>query len=1189
MRYKKGKYMRHSRVIKLSIVTILAISTLGSTSVCADDIISRPVITQEKPNPGLDAQVNVVPKINVQPGATYKLQTLPLHGTLYYRGEAITSTDMEIHNVNDVTVDPEDGAVTVTFSYVKTDAEGNTSKPRQVILRFSDIHLSGHVFHDFDGNGIVDGDSISKVDTLPLYVTLVNKDNEFVASKEVLPEGSFSFSGSDGVQPYSNYALIVSTEKNSFASKLPDTWGHSGENINSLRKGKDSHKDGIVVVTVRNKDVNDIDFGLDIRPLAKNETRAAQLNPGGNTQVPVPPLEGSDKENGEHIRFVLATLPDNATLYENGKKIEKRAEEIKQPGKLTIDPDDGNQTVVFSYVTADKVGVLSHTATVTMPFDGLTISGKVLNDGNGKDTVEGKPLSHINDATLYVNLLDEKNHLLDSQEVGEDGAYMFNGKSGIKPDTAYSLVLSTQQEGRKASLPQGWNYASASVEGKTKGKHGLIKIDVHKNNVHEVNFGINEKPLAFEQHIPSQLNPGSDIKIPVPTLKGEDRESDATVLRYTISTLPKHARLYDGEKQIDKAGYLLSNPSALMIDPDDGDNVNTFSYQVTDEDNISSDPQMITMAFSGLVLSGHVRDDGIADNNVSGPTLYNADHASLYMLLLDSNKVLLHAKKIESDGTFHFNGKEGVKPDSTYVLALARGEKIKDYGLPKGWYYNGTQIDGMPLKEKGKDKGVIVVNVSNKNIANIDFGINKQPQADIKETEAQLNPGKESQVAVPTLSGNDRESGTNLVYKVSSLPTTGTLYNNAEKISRINTIIEDPSLLTLDPDNGDNIVLFSYVTEDEAGVASDPARVKMSFKGLTIAGRIVNKGNGDQKGRGKAIRIPKRLKPYATLLDVNGTILASNPINRDGKFSFNGKDGVYPNATFSIVASLEANATSATLPKSWFESKSLSKTEDNSSDTSGKMTIRLREKSINSLEFGVNQAPKADSKSVKAQINPGAHTKVKVPRLSGNDRENGTALQYMVTKVPDNAILYTKNKVVSNNDMVTPDDLSLDPKDGTQTVTFEYVTVDAEKILSKPAVVTMTFTGLNISGSIFEDFIRDGVVDSANTVADEKLNLFVTLLNEKGEVVASVPVDKKGTYTFNASTGVNANTKYRLILAKDANVTTSVLPDGWHYADGENVNSLSKGTDGKADGMIDVTVKDIDLKQVDFGINNFLE
>jgi len=109
------------------------------------------------------------------------------------------------------------------------------------------------------------------------------------------------------------------------------------------------------------------------------------------------------------------------------------------------------------------------------------------------------------------------------------------------------------------------------------------------------------------------------------------------------------------------------------------------------------------------------------------------------------------------------------------------------------------------------------------------------------------------------------------------------------------------------------------------------------------------------------------------------------------------------------------------------------------------------------------------------------------------------------------------------------------------------------------------------------------------TVAVDKVKLFVTLLNDKGEVVASVPVSSKGTYNFDQSMGVNAHTKYRLVLSVDANVTSSTLVHGWNHADGENVNSLGKGNDGKADGMIDVRVEDIDLKQVDFGVNYLIQ
>lgn len=255
----------------------------------------------------------------------------------------------------------------------------------------------------------------------------------------------------------------------------------------------------------------------------------------------------------------------------------------------------------------------------------------------------------------------------------------------------------------------------------------------------------------------------------------------------------------------------------------------------------------------------------------------------------------------------------------------------------------------------------------------------------------------------------------------------------------------------------------------------------------------------------------------------------------------------------------------------------------------GRLTVYMDEKDINTLTFGVNKKPSADPKEVKPQLNPGGTVRVPVPKLSGHDRESGSHLKYRITKLPDNGILYSRDNVVAANDFVDPSALFLDPKDGQQVVTFEYASVDPEGILSEPVSASMPFTGLRISGHIFEDFNLNGKVDCTNTVASDKIKLFITLLNEKGEVLASVPVLKDGSYMLDATRGVNANTKYRLVLGKDANMTKSVLPYGWHYADGENVNSLSKGTDGKADGLLDVWVKKTDLKQVDFGINYLLQ
>ncbi len=1178
-----------------------AVLLSSGINVYAKNSMTLPFITQEVPNPGLHAQVYVNPLApEAKPGVFFKLETLPAHGTLYYDREKVLELNSTINDVSRVTVDPDDGNVTVHFSYVKTDAQGNEAPPRIVLLRFFDLQISGSVFHDFDGNGIVDGEKISNLDGEPLYVTMVNKENEILSSKAVSKEGTFLFNNSDGVQPNTNYALIISTKKDVFKSLLPEKWSYSGENINSLGKGKDGHRDGTVVVRMAEKNIGRVAFGLDKRPTAKDIETPMMLNPGADTQVVVPKLEGSDAENGEKVRFLIASLPQNAILYYKRKKITQAGTLIKDTRRLTIDPDNGDQVVTFTYVTVDKVAVASYPATVTMPFSGLNLSGQVFIDGDGDNRVNGIPVESLDGHGLYATLVSDRNVVLASKVLDANGSYVFTGTDGIKPESKYKVVISTQKASNRSILPQNWMHSGEGImtEGQERDakQDGVLRVSINKEDVTQADFGVNKKPEAVDIALDIQLNPGGEEKVTVPVLQGKDLEAKDS-LRYTVTTLPQNAKLFYEDRQIKKVPLELANPSRLRVDPQDGDVNVQFGYRVTDLENVSSENATVTLPFKELILSGHLFNDGNDDANVSGPTLYKADKTEIFVLLMSTEKKLLSAKKIRRDGSYAFGGKDRVQPEHRYFIALATAAKTAAYGLPKGWNSTGEKINSLALPKDPETDAVIQVTVAENDISDIDFGINKKPTADNKETELQLNPGLDIQVPVPALTGNDRESGQKLVYRIASLPTLGTLYYNGQKIDKSGFVVEERDKLTLDPDNGDKIVLFTYVTRDEAGITSDPARVKMPFSGLHIAGRVVNNGKGDSSLKGKPINIPAGMHPYATLLDENGTILATKPLKRDASYSFDGEDGVRPYANFTVVASLEANSTTPVLPAGWTEStvsasyknKSSDSNASQETDSDGRLTVYVYDKNMDNVNFGVNKKPTADPKTVKAQINPGGKTKVSVPVLTGDDRESGTNLRYMIKMLPDNAVLYSKNKEVSLNDLVDPRALSLDPDDGKQTVTFSYVSVDPENVQSDTATVTMDFTGLSISGHILEDFIIDGQVDSVTSIADDKITLFVTLLNENGEVVSSVPVKADGSYLFDQDQGVNAHTKYRIVLSTDANATTSRLPGGWNHADGENVNSLGKGNDGKADGMIDVMVRDIDLEKVDFGVNYLIQ
>ncbi|MCD6212166.1 MAG: hypothetical protein J7J02_04200 [Sulfurovum sp.] len=1178
--------MKDSILKSLSVLTLLSATTLSY----AATTVKGPMVRNELPNPGLDARVNIVPMVKKHTGTVYTVETLPLNAALYYDSVKIEEEGFTLTDPNKVTIDPEDGDITAVFTYTSRDALGNVTEPRSIIMRFLNIELSGSVFHDFDGNTKVDGEKISTLDGETLFITLVNAESEILASKKVSQDGTYDLDNKDGVQPYKNYAIVISGKKNTLNTVFSDTVAPSGENINSMSKGKDRVKDGIVVVRVKDKDISQIDFGLDIRPLAEDKTARQQLNPGGKEQITVPTLTGSDEEDGGKVRYYILTLPQNAILFHKRQKISKAGTEIKDPSRLTLDPDDGDMNVSFEYVTADYAGVTSSPAKVDMTFIGLTISGSVFEDGDGDTHINGNPISTVDGKVLHVMLMNDRNIILASKAVDENGTYSFNGKDGIVPGLTYRLVLSTRSRASTSMLAKGWVNAGEGVINHDDKKDGQTTVKIENKDLDNVNFSVNKIPEAQSIKAASQLNPGTDTDVPVPPLQGRDLEN-ADHLVYTVTDLPKDASLLYVGTKIVKVPFVVTDPNKLTIDPENGARTVIFSYKATDPDGISSEVVPVVMPFSELQLSGHLFNDGNSDNNVSGPLIDSVDGKALYVLLLDSNKTLLASKAIEK-GLFRFDGKDGVKPESQFFIALAKAPKVDAFGLPKTWNHTGEAINSA---ETGKDSaadGVIGVKILQNDVSDIDFGINKQPHADHKETKTQLNPGLDIRVAVPALSGDDRESGKDLMYKIESLPTLGTLYYNDTKVDTIGFVVEDEANLSIDPQNADLIVLFTYATTDEAGVISDPTRVTMPFKGLHISGRVVNDGNGNDEIKGKGIKIPKNLHPYATLLDEDHAILASKPLTRDAKFTFSGKDGIRPNANFSVVISLKKNSLVPLLPEGWEESGAASGEQNASKESAssdGSLTIYVGEKSMDTLEFGINKKPSADNKNVKSMINPGGTVEVGVPELTGNDRESGTDLKYIVKKVPENVILYNRGIVVKNNDYVDPKYLMLDPQDGKQTVIFTYASVDAEGILSEPATVTMDFSGLNISGSILEDFMIDGEVDSVITVAEDTVKFFVTLLSDKGEVLASVPVSNKGTYLFDQAMGVNAHTKYRVLLSVDANVTTSTLPKGWNYADGENVNSLGKGNDGKADGLIDINVKDTDLKKVDFSVNYLIQ
>ena len=137
---------------------------------------------------------------------------------------------------------------------------------------------------------------------------------------------------------------------------------------------------------------------------------------------------------------------------------------------------------------------------------------------------------------------------------------------------------------------------------------------------------------------------------------------------------------------------------------------------------------------------------------------------------------------------------------------------------------------------------------------------------------------------------------------------------------------------------------------------------------------------------------------------------------------------------------------------------------------------------------------------------------------------------------------------------------------------------------------TVNFTDAqfaSITGNVFNDLNRmtDGTVNGTGTNAG---GIFINLVNPTGDlVIASIPVNANGTYSFTQANGVNINSSYLLVLTPTVRtigsvLTVSSLPSPW-ISTGEHLGAIA-GSDGIVNGILSVSTTVGALTQANFGI-----
>jgi len=829
----------------------------------------------------------------------------------------------------------------------------------------------------------------------------------------------------------------------------------------------------------------------------------------------------------------------------------------------------------------------------------IAISGTVYDDGNGDDTVNGDAIASPDGTPLYVTLVNDAGDVVASKAVAADGTYGFDQNDGLAPDRNYTIVLSDTNGSDSAALPTDWVNDGEHI-GTTAGTDGLtdgvISVALAQTDIGEINFAINKKPTADNSDNGTKQNPGGTTQTALSELQGDDNETPDD-LNFSITSLPDNATLYCNGTEITESD--LNQTCAadkLSVDPEDGDQNVSFTFVTIDPAEAVSDPATVKIAFTGIILSGNVFDDGDGDDAVNGTGISAPDTTQLYATLLKGTDVVA-SQAIASDGTYSFTGADGVNADTDYTVVLSTTLNDAASDLPATWNNTGEAINSATGAKDSSADGSIAVRTGTVDMTLVDFGINKQPVAEDVNATEQANPGDTTQVQVPDLEVSDLEDGTPTTVTIETLPDEGTLYYNGTPVSAGELFTDfDNSKLTVDPDGGDVMVSFTYTTTDAAGIKSDTATVMMPFTGLSISGHLFDDGDGDSNVNGDAISAPDGTQLYAVLLDSSGTIVTAEAIGTDGSYKFTDNEGVVVDTNYTVIIATGSTATSPSLPETW----NFTGEENNNSGTgndgeiNGILTITLAQESIPNNDFGINKQPVAEDVNETEQLNPGGTTDVQAPDLNISDKEDGIPTTITIKTLPDNATLYYNGTAVTINQVISSFDntqLTVDPEDGDQNVTFDYTTTDAAGIESDTATVIMPFVGLGISGTLYDDGNGNynGLVDGTPINSADDTPLYVSLIDTDNKVIVSKPLASDGTYLFRGSEGVTAHTSYTVLLSTVAGIPgsdapTPTLPTDWNNT-GENINSLGTGDDGNPDGLLSVVLDDESVSQADFGIN----
>jgi Secretion system C-terminal sorting domain len=489
-----------------------------------------------------------------------------------------------------------------------------------------------------------------------------------------------------------------------------------------------------------------------------------------------------------------------------------------------------------------------------------------------------------------------------------------------------------------------------------------------------------------------------------------------------------------------------------------------------------------------------------------------------------------------------------------------------------------------------------------------------------------------------TITAGSNFATINVTFDVQGVATNGsTTYNNT------NTATGTAFDATTVTDNSDNGTAVETGTAnfkaDDAG-EGDPTPIRF---GSTVSGTVWNDINNSANNTLSNIFTAGESGSnagsgiHAILIDpITNLVIASVPVAANGTYSFtNVPSFANLQVRLSTTAGTPGSAPpAASLPTGW----------TNTSPTATNTTGDINTGTYNAADasrfgaiddpnndFGIQRLPESAFNLQASQGNPGGFNTASVPAgafqtnnvgatPNTQDYDGGTVNNIRITAFPTNANTITINGTTYINGGTCPpattctpwpgggvtvpytngtgpsQAISIDPVEGNVDVVVPFVSVDnAGREDPTPGSVTVPFRTITLAGTVWNDF--DG--NLAQNGTEQVINgtnsgggllagavLYANLVDAGGNVIASVPVQSNGTYSFpnvpQSTTGLTVQISTNQGTVGNAKPATA-LPTGWSNT-GENKNGQAGAADATPNGEISVTTGSTNITVQNFGI-----